>query len=62
MRSALLEIPGVGERTAQKLLRRFGSVAHLRGAGVDEVSRVVPRAQAERILEHLRTEAAPANQ
>ena len=60
--SALLEIPGVGERTAQKLLRRFGSVAHLRGAGVDEVSRVVPRAQAERILEHLRTEAAPANQ
>ena len=61
VRSALLEIPGVGERTAQKLLRRFGSVAHLRGAGVDEVSRVVPRAQAERILEHLRTEAAPAN-
>ncbi len=58
VRSALLEIPGVGERTAQKLLRRFGSVAHLRGAGVDEVSRVVPRAQAERILEHLRTEAA----
>jgi len=62
VRSALLEIPGVGERTAQKLLRRFGSVAHLRGAGVDEVSRVVPRSQAERILEHLRTEAAPANQ
>jgi excinuclease ABC subunit C len=58
VRSALLKIPGVGERTAQKLLRRFGSVAHLRGAGVDEVSRVVPRAQAERILEHLRTEAA----
>src|SRR2546428_8113943 len=56
--SMLLEIPGVGERTAQKLLRQFGSVAHLRGAGVDEVSRVVPRAQAERILEHLRTEAA----
>jgi len=62
VRSVLLEIPGVGERTAQKLLRRFGSVAHLRGAGVDEVSRVVPRAQAERILEHLRTEATPANQ
>ncbi len=62
VRSALLEIPGVGERTAQKLLRRFGSVAQLRGAGVDEVSRVVPRAQAERILEHLRTETAPANQ
>jgi excinuclease ABC subunit C len=62
VRSALLAIPGVGERTAQKLLRRFGSVAHLRGAGVDEVSRVVPRAQAERILEHLRSEIAPANQ
>ncbi|HYL10122.1 MAG TPA: excinuclease ABC subunit UvrC [Candidatus Acidoferrales bacterium] len=62
VRSTLLAIPGVGERTAQKLLRRFGSVAHLRGAGVDEVSRVVPRAQAERILEHLRSEIAPANQ
>lgn len=59
--SALLEIPGVGERTARKLLRKFGSVAHLRSAGVDEVSRVVPRAQAERIFEHLRTETA-ANQ
>lgn len=54
VRSALQDIPGVGERTAQKLLRRFGSVAHLRQASVEELSRVVPRAQAQRIVAHLR--------
>ncbi len=53
VQSILTEIPGVGSRTAQKLLQRFGSVAHLRDAGVEQVSRVVPRAQAEKILAHL---------
>ncbi len=32
LRTSLTEIPGVGERTAQKLLRRFGSVAQLRNS------------------------------
>ena len=58
VRSALTEIPGVGPRTAQKLLQRFGSVAHLRGAGVEQVSRVIPRAQAEKILAHLEREGS----
>ena len=37
--SELDEIPGVGERTAQKLLRQFGSVAQVRRASVEDLSR-----------------------
>ena len=57
VQSVLTEIPGVGPRTAQKLLQRFGSVTHLRNAGVEGISRVVPRGQAEKILAHLEREA-----
>ncbi len=53
VRSELVDIPGVGERTAQKLLRKFGSVARVREASVEELSRVVTRPQAERVYEHL---------
>ena len=49
-KSALREIPGVGPRTAQKLLREFGSVANVRRAGVDKLSELVPRKTAEKIL------------
>src|SRR5271156_890337 len=50
-KSALDGIPGVGPRTAQKLLREFGSVAIVRRAGVEELSRVIPRKTAEKIVE-----------
>ncbi len=51
--SEIDEIPGVGARTAQKLLRRFGSVAQLRRASVEELARVVARPLAARIAERL---------
>jgi excinuclease ABC subunit C len=51
--TALEDIPGVGSRTAQKLLKEFGSVANLQRAGVDRLSRLVTRKSAEKILEHL---------
>ncbi len=57
--SALVDIPGIGERTAQKLLRQFGSIANLRQAGLEELSKVVTRPQAQRIVEHLREGEAP---
>src|SRR5579862_4619461 len=38
IRTSLTEIPGVGERTAQKLLRRFGSVARVRQLSLEELS------------------------
>jgi excinuclease ABC subunit C len=53
MQTALKDIPGVGPRTAQKLLKEFGSVANIRRAGVEKLSDVVPRKSAEKILEHL---------
>ena len=54
IKTELAEIPGIGERTAQKLLREFGSVAQLRRLGVEEISRVVNRRQAEKVVAHLR--------
>jgi excinuclease ABC subunit C len=50
--SELTEISGIGERTAQKLLRRFGSVARVRAASETELARIVTRPQAARIAAH----------
>jgi excinuclease ABC subunit C len=54
LRSELDQIPGVGARTAQKLLQRFGSMAQIRRASVEELSRVVARPLAARIAAHCR--------
>jgi excinuclease ABC subunit C len=50
--TALLDIPGIGPRTSQKLLQRYGSIANLRRATVDELRRIVTRKSAEKIVEH----------
>jgi excinuclease ABC subunit C len=54
LRTSLTEIPGVGPRTAQKLLRRFGSVTQLQNLSVDDLAAEIPRAQALRVFEALR--------
>ncbi|MBI1738728.1 MAG: excinuclease ABC subunit UvrC, partial [Acidobacteria bacterium] len=53
LHSELLDIPGVGPRTAQKLLRKFGSQAGLRNASVEQLAAVATRPQARRVYEHL---------
>jgi excinuclease ABC subunit C len=53
LKTELDEIPGVGSRTVQKLLREFGSVARVRLASAEDLSRVVSRPIAARIAEHL---------
>jgi len=60
-KSALREIPGVGAKTTQKLLRKFGSVANVRRAGVEKLSGVIPRKSAEKVVAALKTEAASTN-
>jgi excinuclease ABC subunit C len=60
-KTALSDIPGVGPRTIQKLLREFGSIANLRRASIEKLSRVVPAKVAEAILAHLEVEAAAGN-
>jgi excinuclease ABC subunit C len=57
VRTSLADIPGIGERTARKLLREFGSVAQLRKLGIEEISRIVNKSQARRVVEHLQSEA-----
>jgi excinuclease ABC subunit C len=51
-RTELLDIPGIGPKTSQRLLQKYGSVANLRRATVEELSRVVARKSAEKIVEH----------
>jgi excinuclease ABC subunit C len=56
--TVLSEIPGVGPRTAQRLLREYGSVANLKKAGQEKLSKVVSPKTAEKILAHLEGEGS----
>jgi excinuclease ABC subunit C len=51
--TVLSEIPGVGAKTAQKLLKEFGSVANIQRAGLEKLSSVVSRKSAVKILSQL---------
>jgi len=51
--TALGEITGIGPKTAQKLLKEFGSIANIQRAGLEKLSSVIPRRSAEKILAHL---------
>ena len=54
--SALAGIKGVGEKTEQRLLLRYGSVARIAAAPFEELAEMVGRALAERILNTLNNE------
>ena len=51
--SALRSIKGVGDKTEQRLLLRFGSVARIAASSLEELSEVVGTQLAERILNQL---------
>ena len=51
--SALRKIKGVGEKTEQRLLLRFGSVARIAAAPVDDIAELVGQTLAETIHEEL---------
>jgi excinuclease ABC subunit C len=59
LRTSLTEIPGVGDRTARKLLRRFGSVARLRQLTLKELSNEISPATAKRVFDGLRQTDQP---
>jgi excinuclease ABC subunit C len=61
-KSALDAIPGIGPRTAQKLLREFGSVTNVRRAGLEKLSEVIPRKTAEKLFEQLGVLKSASNQ
>lgn len=56
IRTSLTEIPGIGERTAKKLLLRFGSVARLRELTVEDLAGELRPALAKKVFEGLRKE------
>ena len=49
LRGELARIPGIGEKTAAKLLRHFGSLDRVREASEDELSAVVGKAAARKL-------------
>ena len=51
--SVLRGIKGVGEKTEQRLILRFGSVARIAAAPVEEIAELVGSALAEKIKRHL---------
>ena len=59
--SELLDIPGIGPKTSQRLLQKYGSVANLRRASVDELSRIVARKSAEKIVEYYEKDGVRPN-
>src|SRR5690242_6638394 len=50
--SELLEIPGVGERTRQRLLQHFGSVRAVQQADAAALAAVLTKSQTEAVLRH----------
>jgi excinuclease ABC subunit C len=58
IRTSLTEIPGVGDRTAHKLLRKFGSISRLKQLSVDALSAEIPRHQAQSVFDALHQSAA----
>ena len=54
--SILREIKGVGEQTEQRLLMHYGSVSRIASASVEDLSEMVSRPLAERILSTLNPE------
>ena len=59
--SELLEIPGVGAGTRQRLLTHFGSLREVQAATVDSLAAVVPRKTALAIWEHFHAAEAGAS-
>jgi len=56
LKSELLEAPGIGEKTVQRLLKRFGSVKKVRHATIEEITDAVGKKTAEKLVDYLRGE------
>jgi len=60
LRGELARIPGIGEKTAAKLLRHFGSLEKVRDASEEEIGAVIGRAAAAKVRAALPAAANPA--
>ena len=57
--SSLDDIPGIGPKTKQELLKKFKSVKRLRSATVEEIQTVVGPAKAKKLVEYFAQQEAP---
>ena len=57
----LLKIPGVGAKTAGKLLRRFGSLDQIKGLTEGDLSKVIPGRQAREIAQYFANNPSPTS-
>ncbi len=56
LHSELHEIPGVGEKTARKLLKHFGSVKRVKEAPLEELKQLVGPSVAGKVFDHFKPE------
>lgn len=54
IQTELTEIPGIGEKTAEKLLAHFKSVERIKQTRFSELSDVIGKANAKKILDHFK--------
>ena len=57
--SSLDDIPGIGPKTKQELLKKFKSVKRLRAATVEEIQTVVGPAKAKKLVDYFAQQEAP---
>jgi excinuclease ABC subunit C len=50
--TALLQIPGIGQKTALRLLQEYGSIANLERASPDDLRKTIPRKLVEKITQY----------
>jgi excinuclease ABC subunit C len=55
--SELHEVPGIGSKTVEKLLRTFGSLQRVRQASREELNRLIGPAAASRLISHFESDA-----
>jgi excinuclease ABC subunit C len=53
-----LAIPGIGEKTARKLLQTFGSVEKIREAPEEELAAILNSTLSRRVVEHFQANAS----
>jgi len=58
LKSSISDIPGIGDKTFQKLIKEFKSVARIRQLSLEELSAIVGKSKAQLIIEHYQGEKA----
>jgi excinuclease ABC subunit C len=52
-RSVLTDVPGIGPRTMERLMARYGSLKHIEKATLEELSGVIPAKTAQKLRDYL---------